>query len=403
MKVGIYNQPSGSFGGSEYLVTVLAHALSERHQVEIVHHNPTLTRAQLAELSGLDLGRVGLRFVRREERPDPRSPSGLRHLGRRYRAELGWHADLSRPYNLFINSTHDLPPFCHAPMGVLLSLFPSEDRMKMWPWAADANRKAPIFKRSLQHACCDWLWQKRFDSYQHKLSTSEYTRKWTKARWGIDSDILYPPVDTCFKPAPKSNLVLSVGRFATYSHSKRQLEMMAAYREMKDAPLRGWCCFSVGGLSDRPEDLAYFDQVGRIASECGAHVIPNIRRAELRELFEKAKIFWHAAGYGSDESTSPFEAEHFGISIVEAMAAGGVPIVYDRGGPSEIVEHGRNGYLWRTLDELRDYTRRLAEDEGLREQMAAAAQRRAEGFTREAFVNNFTRLLGLELAAVRES
>jgi glycosyltransferase involved in cell wall biosynthesis len=242
-------------------------------------------------------------------------------------------------------------------------------------------------------SCSHWLWERRFASYDHWLSISEYARRWTKTWWGIDTEVLYPPVDTGFDPTCKSNLVLSVGRFATYSHSKRQIEMMSVFRDLKGSSLRDWCCCSAGGLTDRAEDRAYFEQVSGIAATCGARVVPNVPRSELRALFGRAKLFWHAAGYGADHEADPFQAEHFGISTVEAMAAGAVPIVYDQGGQSEIVEHGRSGYLWKTLHELADYTSRLAHDDGLREEMAAAARLRAARFSRQAFVNVLTRLV----------
>jgi glycosyltransferase involved in cell wall biosynthesis len=393
MRVGIYNEPSGSVGGSEYVVSVLAHALSERHDVEVIHHNRELTVDQLEELSGLDMRNVRLRAAPRQDRPDLSYPSGLRNVWRRYDTQVSWHADLSGPYDLFITSTHNLPPFCHAPTGVMLTLFPLPDRMSLWPWAEDASSGDGTLKHRLRREYSDWLWQKRFDSYQYKLSISEYVRKWTRAWWGIETEILYPPVDTRFERAPKANLVLSVGRFSTVSHSKRQVETMTVFRGMKRTSLHDWCYYSVGGLADRPADHAYFGAVKRLATECGARVLANVPRGDLRALFAKAKIFWHAAGYGGDDTMNPFEAEHFGIATVEAMAAGIVPIVYDQGGQSEIVEHGRSGYLWRELDELEEYTARLANDEQLRVRMAAAAQLRAQRFTREGFLNDFTRLV----------
>jgi len=393
MKVGIYNEPSGSIGGSEYAVSVLAHALSERHQVEIVHHNQTLAIDQLEQLSGLELANVRLRLVDRQEPPNLRFPSGLRNLYRRYRAEIDWEADFSRRYDLFIASTHGLPPFCHAPTGVLLTLFPLHDRVSVWPWVAVATARNGLLKEKVKNLYYSWLWHERFRSYQYRFSNSKYTRKWTRAWWGIETDILYPPVDTFFDPVPKANLLLSVGRFSTVSHSKRQVEMMAAFSHLKRTALREWSYHSVGGLADHPADHAYFDEVRRIARDCSAQVTANIARADLRQLLSTAKIFWHAAGYGCDENTDPFQAEHFGISTVEAMAAGCVPVVYDHGGQSEIVEHGRSGYLWRTLDELHDYTRRLAESDALREQVAKAARLRACQFSRETFVNRFVQFL----------
>ena len=55
--------------------------------------------------------------------------------------------------------------------------------------------------------------------------------------------------------------------------------------------------------------------------------------------------------------------EHFGVSIVEAMAAGLVPIVPSYGGCSEIVP---SGYQYHTLQEAADYiakNAKFADDE----------------------------------------
>ncbi len=49
--------------------------------------------------------------------------------------------------------------------------------------------------------------------------------------------------------------------------------------------------------------------------------------AELADLYARASIFWHAAGLGEDAEDDPNRMEHFGISIVEAMSAGAVPVV----------------------------------------------------------------------------
>jgi glycosyltransferase involved in cell wall biosynthesis len=77
--------------------------------------------------------------------------------------------------------------------------------------------------------------------------------------------------------------------------------------------------------------------------------------------------------------------EHFGMTTVEAMAAGCVPVVIDKAGQREIVRHGVDGYRWSTLDELESYTRALARDDDLRERLAASAVERARMFSEEAF------------------
>jgi glycosyltransferase involved in cell wall biosynthesis len=392
MKVGIYNEPSGTIGGSEYVVAVAADALAPRHRVEIVHHNPALTVEQLRHLAALDLDGVRLRYVEREPRPNPQDPSGLRYLPQRYTAEREWHATLSRPYDVFINSTHGVPPFCHASLGVLLVLFPMQERGTLWPWSQDVANGLTL-KSLVRRVCANGVWRQRFASYAHRFAISEYTQRWVRAWWGIDAKVLYPPVDTTFEHPPKKNVVLSVGRFTTGIPSKRQIEMMALFQQLKHGVLREWCCYSVGGLAGGAEDHAYFGEVASLAKACGAHVIANVPRTQLRSLYQQACIFWHAAGYGGNQSRNPFEAEHFGIATVEAMAAGAVPVVFDQGGQTEIVEHGRSGFLWRSLDELREHTVALASDAALLERMSAAARIRAARFGVATFVRAITEIV----------
>ncbi|MFM7870139.1 MAG: glycosyltransferase, partial [Actinomycetota bacterium] len=77
--------------------------------------------------------------------------------------------------------------------------------------------------------------------------------------------------------------------------------------------------------------------------------------------------------------------EQFGISVVEAMAAGAVPVVFGAAGPAEIVRHGVDGFHWRTLQELQTFTRRLMSDPALRRAMSENARRRVADFSEERF------------------
>ena len=83
------------------------------------------------------------------------------------------------------------------------------------------------------------------------------------------------------------------------------------------------------------------------------------------------------------------------IAAVEAMAAGAVPVVINKGGQPEIVQHGVNGFVWNTLDELKTYTQQLAEDPALRSRMSAAARVRAQDFSRERFVDCMSAACGV--------
>lgn len=397
MKIGIYNQPStgGTIGGSEYLIAVLAQALSSDHDVEIVTHHQALTTADFDKSFGTDLSRVRLRYVPREE---PTLGDSF-NLVRRYREAIASCREFSRPYDLFINSTHGLPPFCHARQGVLLILFPYFDRHTTFPWFRDA-RLSPW--KAVRHYYHNWEWRRRFATYQTVVAISEYTKTWTKRWWGLDAQVIYPPAGIKFDTrGEKRNLILSVGRFATKGHTKKQREMMNAFHEMERANTLsgrgngdGWHYVSVGGLPDMPEDRAFFDEVRAIGAECSdAEALANVEHARLQQLYQEASIFWHAAGYGEDTVTRPHMCEHYGIVTVEAMGAGCVPVVINRGGQPEIVEHGVSGFLWDTLEELKDYTMLLVRDDELRRRMSEAAKKRAANFSREIFVQRFMELL----------
>lgn len=78
--------------------------------------------------------------------------------------------------------------------------------------------------------------------------------------------------------------------------------------------------------------------------------------------------------------------EAFGLTLVEAMAAG-VPVVVARGGgPAEIIDEGIDGLLHTAgdIDELRAAVVRLLDDEALRRSLIAAGLRKVESRYRPA-------------------
>ena len=382
MRIGIHNEPSqGGVGGSEISIARLASALSKGHTVEIVHHKQSVTRERLAKYSGSDLSTVSLRYVE----PEPYS-FGTSHIPwRRFRNARRWRASLSAPYDLFISFVHGIPSFCHAPRGVLTVLFPVDE-----PASLQASRSSSLpqlVKRAYHH----WEWKQRLAGYQQRVAISEFAREWAKRRWNIECEVIYPPVDTRFDIEEKTDVILSVGRFTTSGHSKNQLEMLGAFNTLI-AELHDWEYFCVGGVDDSSSARAYHAEATAQALDNRAHVEADIDRDRLRQLYQRSKIFWHAAGYGADEDRYPERSEHFGIATVEAMAAGCVPVVINKGGQRDIVEHGVNGFLWNTLDELRTYTLRVAHDEQLRIRLADAARARAQLFSAENFVTSFMRL-----------
>lgn len=94
---------------------------------------------------------------------------------------------------------------------------------------------------------------------------------------------------------------------------------------------------------------------------------------------------------GEDEQKAPEAFEHFGITTVEAMASGCVPVSFARAGQPEIIQHGTSGFLWNSFRECQAFTRQLMEDSVLRERTARAALVRSQSFGASAFEDALVR------------
>ncbi len=225
-------------------------------------------------------------------------------------------------------------------------------------------------------------------SYDAVVSNSEFTRRWVQRYWGTDSTVVYPPV-TMQARGDKEKIILAVGRFfaAEAGHSKKQLEMVEAFRRLVDRGLEGWTLHLVGGCSD--VDRPYLEQVQAAAEGLPIELHVDAPGDELRALYGKASIYWQATGLGEDPERDPDRLEHFGIATVEAMSAGAVPVVIGLAGQIEIVQPGVSGFHFATLDELVERTEAVVADDELRATLSQAAESRARDFSVEAFTETF--------------
>ena len=242
---------------------------------------------------------------------------------------------------------------------------------------ARASRWFPVLRTTA--ASIDWL-----DSYGLVVANSSFTRGWIDTYWDHPSEVLYPPV-TMHRGGDKEPVILNVGRFfpADKGHSKKQLELVQAFRRLHDAGARDWTLHLVGGCSDAGTD--YLETVRTEAAGYPVELHVNAPGAELESLYARASIYWHASGYGEDVRRHPDRLEHFGISTVEAMSAGAVPVVIGLAGQRETVRHGVDGYHFRTLDGLVAQTQDLIRDPVQLTRMSAAATVRARRYSLDAF------------------
>jgi glycosyltransferase involved in cell wall biosynthesis len=197
------------------------------------------------------------------------------------------------------------------------------------------NKEAHIFDLDTEHKVKKYfkfLRNKYYNMMKNTLvlTNSEYTRKVISNAFHIDAKILYPPVDvdTFQKIGSKSNqredVILVISRIAPDKQIENAIELARLLR------LRGIGknMIIAGNLHDY--DNHYYQQLRKMIADLGlsdcVSLQTNISFSKLVELMQLAKVYFH-----------PRIDEHFGISIVEAMASGLVPIVSDLGGHTEFV------------------------------------------------------------------
>lgn len=221
---------------------------------------------------------------------------------------------------------------------------------------------------------------------------SKFTKTFIDKEYPVESVVLYPPVDVKkFRGGQKENLILYVGRFSQLEQNKRQDVLLRAFKKLHDRGNQNWKLVLAGG--SEVGRTKFVDKLHEDAKTYPVSILENPGFAKLRDLYGSAKIFWCASGYGIDADKEPNKVEHFGITIVEAMAAGLVPVVFAAGGPKEIVAEGENGYLWRTTEQLIDKTMKLVADERSIRRLSLRARKDAQKYSYDRFEKEFLALL----------
>lgn len=195
-------------------------------------------------------------------------------------------------------------------------------------------------------------------SYNKIVSISAYTAKWVESFWNLESDIIHPPVNirNFISNAKKKKWIVSIGRFFVSGHNKNQLEMVQAFKKIsKQIP--DWELHLIGSVDDAPTHREYYQSVLSAAKGYPIFIHKDIPFEDLKNILSQSSIYWHAAGLTVNENTDPEKLEHFGLTIIEAMASGCVPMVVNKGGPKEIAIN--TGVTWESLEDLSGKTIQL--------------------------------------------
>ena len=349
MKIGIYNPYLDDLGGGEKYMMTIAECLSAKHDVSVFWDNQEDVK-ELLERFLIDLSNVTF-----AKNIFSRSVSTLERLLETMKFDaVVVLSDGSIPFvlskRLFL---HFQQPMIHV------SAKSAKTRFKL-------SRVTSIF--------CN----------------SHFTKSFVDRSFNVSSRVIYPPVDLYPKKIKKENIILTVGRLRVRDYKKHGV-MIKSFKKMVDMGLRGWKF--VLGVSAKEENREAFAQIQKSAEGFPIEFVVNKNNKELWDVYNRAKIYWHAAGFGEDLEKHPEYAEHFGISTVEAMGAGAVPVVINAGGQREIVKDGQNGFLWNTPEELKKKTMFLIDNPKKLQELSYKAQEKTKDFSRERFCREIEELI----------
>ena len=394
--IGIYNLHMPTRGGGEKLTLVLAEHLGHAHHVQLFHH-ASVEPKELEDAFAVDLRNV--EFSKLDDIPLPlRVVAKLR--GGRHPYSTHHYRQLKKlNLDLFINISHGSMLPNPANKGIFLCMFPHDPR----PSEVGLRRTRNLLAGSIEKVLTASDMKRWLESYSRVIAISQYSADWVQQLWRRQVEVIYPPADDMGPPAPKEKIILHVGRFTpsnsqTDHHHKAQEFLLSIFLEMKDLHAEGWELHFAGnvGSDEKARQLAAMFLKRGTGLPVKFHF--NARFEALRDLYRRAAIYWHATGVGTDAQRYPQRHEHFGITTVEAMSAGAVPVVINSGGQKEIVSDGINGLCWSEVESLLRQTRTLANDPALRDRLSRAAIESSKKFRREVFVarmdESITRVLG---------
>ncbi|KAG6395394.1 hypothetical protein SASPL_146039 [Salvia splendens] len=226
------------------------------------------------------------------------------------------------------------------------------------------------------------------------MVNSSWTQSHIQKLWGIPDRIkrVYPPCDTsglqmlALERSMEPIKIISVAQFRPEKAHLLQLEAYAAAVKILDSDLPRPRLQFVGSCRNEADEkrLQHLkDRTKELELDSDVEFHKNVTYSELVSLLGGAAVGIHS-----------MVDEHFGISVVEYMAAGAIPIAHNSAGPKmDIVlpEDGKQtGFLAKTLEEYADAILSIIRmPASQRLEMATAARKRASHFSEQRFYQDF--------------
>lgn len=153
------------------------------------------------------------------------------------------------------------------------------------------------------------------------VANSRFIQDSLKNRFEKDSAVIYPPVDVdaLYNNEKKEQEVLTISRYSQEKNLEFAIDVLNDVDEQ---------CTVIGNTKTKVTEIYYERLVAKIKNSKSPRkilLLKNIERSKVIEKLKKSKVYFHA---------SP---ETFGISVVESIAAGCIPIVPNNSAHKETV------------------------------------------------------------------
>lgn len=304
--------------------------------------------------------------------------------------------EIKSRYQKFLNHDLDKINFIASPFpnsGFIEKLWFTK-QFDIFYYVTDGSLFFSLAKKNILHVQIPFLNKKssfidqaKLRNWSIKNANSLFTKEIVETSWNTKIDyLLYPKVSLqeLANTTKKEKIILNVGRFFRQLHSKRQDVLIDIFKSLCDQEskiMKDYKLILIGNV----EDQKYFEELKQKAQGYNVIFETNLNRKELIEFYQKAKIYWHATGYDIDQKIEPEKVEHFGITTIEAVGAGALPIVHNKGGQSEIIGD-ISELLWLSKEDCYKQTLAVITDEKLYQKLYTQIRERVNLFSEDNFV-----------------
>ncbi len=217
------------------------------------------------------------------------------------------------------------------------------------------------------------------------LTNSSFSKAMIERWLRTPAIVLYPPVNVekylkYSSNRQRDNLVVSIGRI-----EKAKGLHVIPYVAKETPGIK----YAIVGLASSHKYLAEINElIKKFNVDDRVRILTNLNEDEKLKILSRAKVYFH-----------PMKYEHFGISIVEAMAAGLVPVVNRMSGSwSDIIKFGKYGL---GCDGQDDCANMITYAVNKYDELSKITTTYVQYFNYEQFKSNLTRYLRIFLKIYR--